>query len=82
MIDKDRAEYYAFPEGGIAMSACAYCKHKQRGITCEAFPDGIPDEILMMKNDHLAPVEGDHGIQFEARYPETAPERLKAKGTF
>lgn len=33
---------------------------------CDAFPDGIPSDIAYGDNAHLAPVEGDHGIQFEA----------------
>ena len=33
---------------------------------CAAFPDGIPFEISYGDNDHLMPVEGDHGIQYES----------------
>jgi len=32
---------------------------------CEAFPDGIPDDITYGKNKHLKKVKGDHGIQYE-----------------
>jgi len=46
---------------------CVICKHQQPGSICKAFPDGIPDEILMMENDHSQPIEGDHGIQFELK---------------
>jgi hypothetical protein len=35
------------------------------GLTCDAFPDGIPDEIIMGDSDHRKPVKGDHGLQFE-----------------
>jgi hypothetical protein len=35
-------------------------------IVCEAFPQGIPQEILDGEDLHLEPVEGDNGIQFEA----------------
>lgn len=33
--------------------------------TCQAFPDGIPNPILLSEVDHRVPVEGDRGIQFE-----------------
>jgi hypothetical protein len=32
---------------------------------CEAFPDGIPDEIAYGDNPHTEPYVGDRGIQFE-----------------
>jgi len=32
---------------------------------CDAFPDGIPDDIAYGDNLHLEPVEGDHGIRYE-----------------
>jgi hypothetical protein len=48
------------------------CKHFHRknpvGVnTCDAFPDGIPEVILLEQNDHKQPYPGDHGIQFEER---------------
>ena len=33
---------------------------------CEAYPDGVPKEIMLAENDHSSPFEGDHGIQYEA----------------
>lgn len=32
---------------------------------CNAFPDGIPNEIAYGDNLHLKPFPGDRGIQFE-----------------
>lgn len=52
---------------------CARCKHwrpstGENGRTCAAFPaaDSIPLVIWRGENPHTAPVEGDHGIRFEA----------------
>jgi hypothetical protein len=58
---------YSYPKGALSLSVCAYCIHKRRGAVCDAFPDGIPDPILHMENDHTKPYEGDHGIQFTPR---------------
>lgn len=45
---------------------CNLCKHKNMGaLTCKAFPDGIPEAVLIGKVLHLTPIEGDNGIQFE-----------------
>ena len=35
---------------------------------CDAFPDGIPDEIWRGGNNHTNPYTGDNGIQFEQSY--------------
>ena len=34
------------------------------GYSCEAFPDGIPEEIVMGEHDHHEPFEGDGGLKF------------------
>ena len=34
-------------------------------IACEAFPDGIPQDILGAENDHTEAFRGDHGVRFE-----------------
>lgn len=55
------------PSGPI----CTGCKHYNDGdtvgILCGAFPQGIPDAILLHGEDHRQPFPGDHGIQFEPR---------------
>jgi hypothetical protein len=45
---------------------CLWCTHFKDGFTCDAFPDGIPDEILFQFVDHRKPVVGDNGIRFES----------------
>jgi hypothetical protein len=34
-------------------------------LVCDAFPDGIPDDIADGRFDHIFPHPGDHGIRFE-----------------
>jgi hypothetical protein len=48
----------------IGLQLCTFCKHYQKGGTCQAFPDGIPPEALY-ENRHMEPLPGDHGIEFE-----------------
>jgi hypothetical protein len=49
---------------------CNTCLHHKRGTaTCDAFPERIPDAILMNEFDHHKPYPGDHGIQFEPLAP-------------
>ena len=53
----------------ISFPLCDVCKHLHNGkkskATCDAFPEGIPSEVLWNKHDHHMPYPGDHGIQFE-----------------
>lgn len=47
---------------------CTKCKHFKSGtLTCDAFPKGIPKDILTGNFDHTKPHNGDNGIQFEPR---------------
>ena len=53
---------------GIPLAQCFWCRNWMRGtypLSCTAFPDGIPEDIIMGKFDHREPHEGDNGIQFE-----------------
>lgn len=52
---------------------CLQCAHFHEnlavndlpGAVCDAFPQGIPKEIMMAGDKHDKPIKGDHGIQFE-----------------
>ena len=45
---------------------CLDCKFlRNPPLTCEAFIDGIPNEILSGSFDHVEEFKGDHGIVFE-----------------
>lgn len=53
---------------GIAFSQCAACSRKFSGAEgCEAFPDAIPDAILLNEFDHHHPFPGDQGLQFKPK---------------
>ena len=55
----------------IATALCLTCKHLKavRGEVpkCDAYPDGIPPEIILAKVVHDKPYAGDHGIQYEPK---------------
>lgn len=44
---------------------CLTCKFYTGLQECEAFPEGIPQEIFDGTIDHREPYENDHGIQWE-----------------
>lgn len=45
---------------------CAFCVHLRGKGTCDAFPNGIPEDIFITgKHNHTEPFEGDNGIRFE-----------------
>jgi len=51
---------------GLRLSPCLSCRHKlPQGAVCLAFPEGIPDDILMSRHDHRTPYPGDRGITYE-----------------
>lgn len=60
-------------------AGCRACRHFQ-GLTCTAFPRGIPSEIMGGRVSHDQPYQGDSGIQWElneAWAKERVPEVLE-----
>jgi hypothetical protein len=57
----------------VTGSICAHCARFNRDVkdrdVCEAFPEGIPREILF-GGDHDSPVPGDNGLFFVPLHPE------------
>jgi hypothetical protein len=46
--------------------SCLNCKHLHtRGVSCDAYPAGIPFDILSGETAHDRPLAGDNGIQYE-----------------
>ena len=51
---------------------CNACRNRHvRKVTCRAYPDGIPDIILLGDHDHRIAYTGDQGIRFEAKDKKT-----------
>ena len=48
------------------VSQCLMCRRDRMDGTCEAYPEGIPQEILRNDVDHNEPFKGDQGLTFEA----------------
>lgn len=75
----------------IAPPICVDCQRLHKavygkwGMFCDAFPDGIPDDIKASRVDHRQPVAGDHGLQFlpksEAAAADAARIIAEAAGT-
>jgi hypothetical protein len=45
---------------------CPDCLHYRGDFKCEAFPEGIPEEIYTGEHDHTLGFKGDNGIRFES----------------
>ena len=57
----------------VGLCWCCGRSYENPPGTCEAYPSGIPGEILLGYVDHRQPYEGDHGLQF-VPIGEVAPE--------
>ena len=51
----------------ILASICPGCARWRGGPHCDAYPEGIPEEILRGGVDHRSPRDGDRGITFSPR---------------
>jgi hypothetical protein len=65
----------------VLMPICKECTRYHginRGrLTCDAYPDGIPRDILHSIADHTKPLPGDHGLQFEPTNPSAPGARTR-----
>lgn len=63
---------------GIPVPICYSCTwlHPGDAMTCDAYPEGIPDEIQASEVDHRQPYAGDHGIMFEQDLDMPEPDPL------
>jgi hypothetical protein len=43
---------------------CRECAHYRGALTCDAFPEDIPADIVMGRVTHTQPLAGDNGIRF------------------
>jgi hypothetical protein len=62
----------------VIMPICLECVHyrdeDQVNFSCDAYPNGIPKEIVESRADHTKPINGDHGVYFKPKYPDKVGE--------
>jgi hypothetical protein len=62
-----KASKFLIEDAQISHPLCHGCKHWIKdSLKCAAFPHGIPLGIITNEWDHRHPIDGDHGIQYEA----------------
>jgi hypothetical protein len=55
--------------GDLSWPACASCARKAAGPYCEAFPMGIPEEIIEGTERHIEPYGTDGGKTYLPKSP-------------
>jgi len=63
----DNIDDSSFFAVGAQLPVCVDCVHYLINGTCEAFPNGIVDDIWIKGEPHNTPRRGDGGITFKAR---------------
>jgi hypothetical protein len=56
---------------------CRACAHLRDGNTCDAYPQQIPDAIVLFGRDHREPYPGDGGVRFEQAQGADAAEAFE-----
>jgi len=64
---------------------CLACSHigkkVESGLSCKAYPDGIPDVIMSGEHDHSTPYKGDNEVFYRHYKDNGEPnEPKKSKG--
>lgn len=72
------------PASSYQCEVCAHYRQPKNNpwrLCCDAFPDGIPDDIVMEKHDHRKPFPGDNGILYEPKPGEEIDESFFPGGS-
>jgi hypothetical protein len=51
--------------------------HGRASRTCDAFPDGIPEQVYFEAFDHRKSFSGDNGMRFESLPKESIPKAVR-----
>jgi len=52
---------------------CQFCRHYWGARYCEAYKEGIPEEVFLGEHDHTEPFPGDGGTRYEPIEQEELP---------
>jgi hypothetical protein len=59
----------------ICLECTRFHDANEDALTCDAFPAGIPDAIIMSRADHRQPFPGDQGLRFDPVDPDHVGDR-------